>query len=635
MKVDLEGSNLRLGESLGENLIFLISLPRSGSTLLQHIIASHSTVAATAEPWILFPAAYALRPGALSANYNADIGRIALSEFLALLDDGEEQYYAAVRKMALDLYNAYLTKQGKERFIDKTSRYYLILPELFYIFPKANYVFLIRNPLATFASFLESMVFQNWKRLGERGIRNDLLDGYRLIREGIRYFGDGAIVVKYEDLVDNPEATVSQLCERLGLEFEPDMLHYGKKVGILPGKLVDPKSIHKHQTPVKDYVDVWRSKLTTRQERYFAQAFLAHLGQELIGSLGYPYEELASAVSRKDRGWTPLVRWDVLMTPSDQRSLLQRLELEFANVWQKQDMAILKYLGRRVVKFASKPLCVSLSVFRNRARNLPIMRPVRQWVHSIRRHRVPYRGSTGSQSVSADYQVIDDSSQLSHALLGGWQMPSVAERQLAAYQPLLRQMSEGNPRKDFIVAAQALRLTNLSNPTIFEIGCGNGYYSEVLSCLTHRSIKYVGLDYSCAMIESARKCYPDSDHQFIVGDATSLPFADNAFDIAWSGTILMHLPDYAKAITEARRISRRFCIFHSTPVLADGSTTFLSKKAYGVPVIEIIISQTELENLIHNHGMVIRNVLESLPYSANGVINGTIHTLTYVCEVVG
>lgn len=343
--------------NLGENLVFLISLPRSGSTLLQHIFASHSKVAATAEPWILFPAICTLQPGALTADYNADIGRIALSEFLAQLDGGEEEYYTAVRKMAYYMYNAYLSKHGKERFLDKSSRYYLFLPQLFRIFPKAKYVFLLRNPFAVLSSFLEVMVFGNWKRLGDPGIRNDLLDGYHLIRQGIRYFGDDAIVVKYEDLVEDPEAVVMGLCERLGLEFEPEMLNYGERVGVLPGKLVDPKGIRKHQAPVKDYAYAWQSKFTIRQEKHIAQAFLAHLGSELINSLGYSYDELISAVSEHNRGWSPLVRWEVLITPSKQRSRLQRWQLDIAYIWQKEGMiTVIRKIGKRVVYLASRPL---------------------------------------------------------------------------------------------------------------------------------------------------------------------------------------------------------------------------------------------------------------------------------------
>jgi hypothetical protein len=39
--------------------IFLLSLPRSGSTLAQRILAAHEGIATTSEPWILLPYGYA------------------------------------------------------------------------------------------------------------------------------------------------------------------------------------------------------------------------------------------------------------------------------------------------------------------------------------------------------------------------------------------------------------------------------------------------------------------------------------------------------------------------------------------------------------------------------------------------
>lgn len=617
----------------GEHLIFLISLPRSGSTLLQHILASHSKVAATAEPWVLFPMICALQPGALIADYNAQIGQIALSEFLAQMDGGEEEYFTAVRKMALHLYNRYSTKDRKERFLDKTSRYYLALPELFRIFPKAKFVFLLRNPLAVLASFLQYMVFGNWRRLGEPGIRNDLMDGYRLIRQGIRYFGDDAIVVKYEELVEDPETVIAGLCEKLELEFEPEMLNYGETIGVLKGKLVDPKSIQKHKVPVTDYSQVWRTIFTTRQEKHLAQAFLVHLGPELVNGLGYSYKELANVVSGKGKGWAPLVRWDVLMRSPEQKSRRQKLELDIVYTWQKEGLiAATRHVGQRLINFVFKPLIISLRIVWARTRILPIMFPIRRLVRTVRNRQASRQVSSSSQSVSSDYRIVDKPYETSPVVLPGWQSPSVAERQLEAYIPLLKAMHEGNPRQDFTAAAQALRLTNLQRPTLLEIGCGNGYYYEVFSHLAGCAIKYVGLDYSAGMIESARRRYPNLE--FTLGDASVLPFADNSFDIAWSGTVLMHLVDYKKSIEETRRVARRFCAFHSTPVANNVATTFLTKKAYGAQVHEVIINQVEFENLLHGHGLKIRHILESLSYDVENVVGGTVHTLTYLCEKV-
>jgi len=57
----------------GKNLIFLISQPRSGSTLLQKILNTHSQIISASEPWIMLNPVYALRSSGIKAEYNSKI----------------------------------------------------------------------------------------------------------------------------------------------------------------------------------------------------------------------------------------------------------------------------------------------------------------------------------------------------------------------------------------------------------------------------------------------------------------------------------------------------------------------------------------------------------------------------------
>ena len=131
-----------LPENLGENLIFLISQPRAGSTLLQRILSGHLEIGTTSEPWVMLYPVYALRHTGISADFNFFIARRGLEDFLNILPEGEDHYIQALRSMALVLYNAARETQGVERFLDKTPRYYYIIPELYRIFPSAKFIFL-------------------------------------------------------------------------------------------------------------------------------------------------------------------------------------------------------------------------------------------------------------------------------------------------------------------------------------------------------------------------------------------------------------------------------------------------------------------------------------------------------------
>lgn len=236
----------------------------------------------------------------------------------------------------------------------------------------------------------------------------------------------------------------------------------------------------------------------------------------------------------------------------------------------------------------------------------------------------------GSMPTSTDYQLIDFDTAISERY-DGWCERIVADRQDAAYRTLIREMHAGRPREDFLVAAEAVRRTGLDNPSILEVGCGSGYYNEILSHFLKRQVRYMGVDRSPAMISLARKRYPS--YPFVVGDATALPFGDGAFDAVLNGVSLMHILRYELAVAESRRVGRRWSIFHTVPVLQRRETTILRKSAYGQPTIEIIFNEAHLCHLLEQRGLAVRHVLDSVPYNLEAVLNERTVTRTYVCEV--
>ena len=279
----------------GRNLLFIVSQPRAGSTLLQRILGCHSAIHTTAEPWIMLHPLYALRSTGLSAEYGASLAHTGLEEFLATIPSGRECYMEGVRRMYSHLYDCALEASGKQYFLDKTPRYYLVAQDLLEVFPEARVILLLRNPLAVLCSILSTWVKRRWLVLGQW--EQDLLDAPRLLLQAREALGDRAIVVRYEDLVADPYPQVQRLCERLHLEFLPEMIEYGRSGN--PGwKLGDPTGVGQRSRPDASRASGWAKALSDPQVWRLAHDYLELLGPSTLNDLGYDYEGLWEEIQR-------------------------------------------------------------------------------------------------------------------------------------------------------------------------------------------------------------------------------------------------------------------------------------------------------------------------------------------------
>jgi SAM-dependent methyltransferase len=231
---------------------------------------------------------------------------------------------------------------------------------------------------------------------------------------------------------------------------------------------------------------------------------------------------------------------------------------------------------------------------------------------------------------STDYQAlsgIEEARDVS-ASSTGWLTARTVKRQELAYQGLISAMKRGQPRLDFKVAADAIEATAIAHPTVLEVGCGSGYYSEVFTTLLPGGARYTGIDYSDVMIARARARYPSTI--FEVGDATRLPYAGQAFDVVFNGVSLMHIIDYPAAIRDAARVAAHYCVFHTVPVFLDFRTTFLRKYAYGAPVVEVIFGKQELMSLCNSAGLRLEREWACIPYDVSEVTGHHSSTETYL-----
>ena len=146
-----------------DRLLFVISPPRGGSTLLQQMLGSHSQIYTHPEPHLITPLAYlGYHDTVDKAPYDHINGAEAIRLFVGKLPRGEDDYLDALRAYSDTLYGRMLEPSGQRYFLDKTPAYATVLPFLTKLYPQAKYVVLTRHPLAVMSSYANSFFVGSW-----------------------------------------------------------------------------------------------------------------------------------------------------------------------------------------------------------------------------------------------------------------------------------------------------------------------------------------------------------------------------------------------------------------------------------------------------------------------------------------
>jgi tetratricopeptide (TPR) repeat protein len=204
--------------------IFIVGLPRSGSTLLEQVLASHSLVEGTQELPNVQQIVANLRgrdPDLNNPRYPRILSELKFEEYHKL----GEQYLAATR----------VYRNGKPDpvpyFIDKMPNNFRHLGLIRLMLPNAKIIDARREPMAC--------CFSNLKQLFAQGQEftysvDDIARYYRTYLELMRHWDDvlpgWVLRVHHEDVVDDLEGSVRRILEFCGLEFEPQCIEFHKTV---------------------------------------------------------------------------------------------------------------------------------------------------------------------------------------------------------------------------------------------------------------------------------------------------------------------------------------------------------------------------------------------------------------------
>jgi tetratricopeptide (TPR) repeat protein len=224
--------------------IFIVGLPRSGSTLLEQILASHSLVEGTQELANVQQAVTGLRgrdPDLNNPRYPRILTQMSAEEFLKL----GEQYLADTR----------IYRTAKPFFIDKMPNNFRHLGLIHLMLPNARIIDARREPMACCFSNLKQL-FANGQEF-TYGI-DDIARYYRtyleLMRHWDRVLPGRVLRVHHEDVVDDLEGNVRRMLDFCGLAFEPQCIEFHKTE-----RSVRTASSEQVRQPIfRDGLDQWK-----------------------------------------------------------------------------------------------------------------------------------------------------------------------------------------------------------------------------------------------------------------------------------------------------------------------------------------------------------------------------------------
>lgn len=198
--------------------IFILGMPRTGSTLTEQIISSHPLAASAGE----LRAMHEITAAIFTPDDKP------FSEMEAALSSESLKKYA-------DQYLAILCGQGRSdaiRVIDKSPGNFFQIGLILLLFPNARFIHTIRHPLDT----LLSCYFQPFASVVWSQDMTWQAEAYQIYRETMAYWQKtlppGRILdVHYETLTADPENESKRIMEYCGLDWQPSCLDFFRKEG--------------------------------------------------------------------------------------------------------------------------------------------------------------------------------------------------------------------------------------------------------------------------------------------------------------------------------------------------------------------------------------------------------------------
>lgn len=225
--------------------VFVVSLPRSGSTLLEQMLGSHPDV----EPVGELPYAPAILRSAMEMATRKS--PVTVPRLIAQLSDDQAEAMGRdyLRRAALH------RKTERPYFVDKLPHNWSNILFIRRILPHARFIDIRRNPIdCCFSNFTQSFSSAHASSFALKDIGQCYVDYTRLMRHFDRVAPGMIYHVGYERLIEHAESEMKAVLGYLGLAWTPSVLEFHR----LERVVRTPSSEQVRRPLNRDGVDAWK-----------------------------------------------------------------------------------------------------------------------------------------------------------------------------------------------------------------------------------------------------------------------------------------------------------------------------------------------------------------------------------------
>jgi len=203
--------------SSNDDPIFLVGFPRSGTTLLDTILRSHKSINVIEEKPIV---------DKLIENLELET-----ENNLSNLENLDEKSCKKIKELYLKIKSEYTKSNQEKIYIDKLPLNFIYIGEIIRLFPKAKFIFALRNPYDVILScfmqqFIPNDAMMNFTNLKDSA--NFYNISMKLYKIYFELFKSNIYEIKYEDVVQNFDTSIKSLLNFLNLEWEDGVKKFYK-----------------------------------------------------------------------------------------------------------------------------------------------------------------------------------------------------------------------------------------------------------------------------------------------------------------------------------------------------------------------------------------------------------------------